>query len=89
MIELNFTGMCKNCGVADLELHSFETSGLGGSTKRLWQVRCRHAEACDRAEDETIERIDFHCSECKYLKRDELFRTNYCNGKEEVDNGME
>lgn len=52
MIGLVFTGKCKNCGCADLEINSIEmTDGI------LWTVMCRHERACDQMEDRTIDRL--------------------------------
>lgn len=53
MIELVFTGMCEDCECADLELDSAEY----GDGTMWWTVRCRHAVACDKMEDRTIDRL--------------------------------
>ena len=52
MIELQFTGMCKDCKCADLELEDVQLY-----EGREWSVRCNHSEACDSMEDKTIERM--------------------------------
>lgn len=53
MIELVFTGMCEDCECADLELDSLEHC----DGTMWWTVRCRHAVACDKMEDKTIDRL--------------------------------
>ena len=53
MIELIYTGKCKDCGNADLVIDSYET-GLGETHHT---VRCIHNDACERMEDRTIARM--------------------------------
>lgn len=43
-IEIQFSGMCKGCGKADLDIHSFYTSTNGNK----WFIRCAHEDACNR-----------------------------------------
>ena len=46
-VELRFTGKCKDCDCAELEL--IEVPAYLG--KILWEVQCRHDKACDRMEE--------------------------------------
>ena len=57
MVELIFTGMCKGCDCADLELTYFDTATIGCGYERKWSVECRHVAACERMEERTIERL--------------------------------
>jgi len=57
MIDINFTGMCKNCKCADLVLESLEYA-YGGERRKEWTVRCIHADACDAIEDRMIEKYE-------------------------------
>ena len=43
-IEIQFSGMCKGCCKADLDIHSFYTSTNGNK----WFIRCAHEDACNR-----------------------------------------
>ena len=47
MINLEFTGMCEGCEIADLELATQEFF----SGKRVWTVSCSHRRACLTARD--------------------------------------
>ena len=47
MINLEFTGMCAGCKIADLELAAVE-SFFGEKT---WSVSCSHRRACIMARD--------------------------------------
>jgi hypothetical protein len=47
MINLEFTGMCAGCEIADLDLVSQDF--LSG--KRVWAVTCSHRRACIAARD--------------------------------------
>lgn len=47
MINLEFTGMCAGCEIADLELAPQEFF----SGKRVWAVSCIHRRACLAARD--------------------------------------
>ena len=47
MIGLIFTGKCKDCEHADLDIECYE-SGLG---QMRYEVRCKHDEACNRIEE--------------------------------------
>jgi len=47
MINLEFTGMCTGCEIADLDLVAQEY--FGG--KRVWTVSCTHRRACLAARD--------------------------------------
>ena len=55
MIDINMTGMCKNCKCADLELESLEYEYSGERIKE-WTVRCIHDHACDAMEGRIIEK---------------------------------
>lgn len=46
-VELSFTGKCRGCGCAELEL--IEVPAYLG--KILWRVQCRHDKACSRMEE--------------------------------------
>lgn len=48
-VKIEFTGKCKNCMLADLELHEGKSfsSSKGGFT-RLWNLRCKHEEVCEK-----------------------------------------
>lgn len=47
MIDIVMSGMCKDCKNADLEVDSFLSYALGGTTAtRSWQIRCTHEAAC-------------------------------------------
>lgn len=59
MIDLKFSGMCKDCVCADLEvicteLEDFQDDGI----KKHWEVRCIHSTACNKMEDKTIKRLE-------------------------------
>lgn len=42
-IDIQFSGMCKGCGKADLDIYSFTfTNG------NKWFIRCTHEDACNR-----------------------------------------
>lgn len=43
-IEIQFSGMCKGCGKADLNLYSFSSTDGG----KRWFIRCNHEDACNR-----------------------------------------
>ena len=47
MINLEFTGMCAGCKVADLELTVLESF----SGEKMWSARCMHRRACIAARD--------------------------------------
>lgn len=55
MINLTYTGMCKDCKHADLELNCLEYTGFDGVTKD-WTVRCVHARACESMEEKVTEK---------------------------------
>lgn len=44
MIELEFTGMCKDCKYADLDLDYYRA--VDGSIIE-WVVSCKHQQACE------------------------------------------
>ena len=52
MIELKFTGMCKDCKTPDLELGYLETKYFADSTldivDREYYVSCKHVRACQK-----------------------------------------
>ena len=47
MINLEFTGMCAGCKVADLELTKRESF----SGEKIWSANCTHRRACIMARD--------------------------------------
>ena len=47
MINLEFTGMCAGCKIADLELVANEIF----SGEKIWDARCSHRRACIMARD--------------------------------------
>ena len=47
MIELQFTGKCKEFKCADLELEEYKSFEYG----KDWMVRCIHEAACCRMQD--------------------------------------
>lgn len=47
MINLEFTGMCAGCKVADLELTVLESFSGG----KIWSASCVHRRACIAASD--------------------------------------
>ena len=51
MIGLQFTGKCKDCEYADLELIDYATSDGG----KYWMVRCIHEAACCRMQNKADE----------------------------------
>lgn len=47
MIELKFSGMCKDCKVAELELE--DTSWYEyDDEQKTWDVHCIHEDACNK-----------------------------------------
>ena len=46
MVNLEFSGMCEGCQMADLKL---EESADGS-----WEVRCTHKDACERIKKQFI-----------------------------------
>ena len=58
MIELNFTGKCKDCECADLKLENISlVSYLGLGVKKQWEVRCIHNDACERMKHKVVEEV--------------------------------
>ena len=43
-IEIQFSGMCKGCDKADLDIRSFYSSTNG----HKWFIQCAHEDACYR-----------------------------------------
>lgn len=57
MVELEFSGLCKGCKVADLELESIDLSDDFSnifSKNITWEVRCTHKDACERIKRQFI-----------------------------------
>lgn len=51
MIELNFTGMCKDCKTPDLELDYLEIEHFADADNvldREYSVTCKHEHACQK-----------------------------------------
>lgn len=63
MIDINFTGMCKDCKHADLVLDCREYQGFDGDIK-YWTVRCIHADACDAMEERVTEKYADYVEMC-------------------------
>ena len=48
-VKIEFTGKCKNCMLADLELQEGKSfSRTKGYYIRLWSLRCKHEEVCEK-----------------------------------------
>ena len=49
MIELKFTGMCKDCTTPDLELEYLETAHFADNALDRWySVICKHVHVCQK-----------------------------------------
>ena len=59
IIDIMFSGICKGCGHADLELLSAE-SYLG---QKFWAVRCNHARACEAAWEKALSEAERRTNE--------------------------
>lgn len=47
-VKIEFTGKCKDCMLADLELEGEQLSSANGDYIRLWNLRCKHEEVCKK-----------------------------------------
>ena len=52
MIELVYKGICENCKYRELELSACD---LG--EEALWDIHCKHEDACKRVEKNTTEKV--------------------------------
>lgn len=47
-VKIEFADKCKNCMLADLELEGEQLSSSNGDYIRLWNLRCKHEEVCEK-----------------------------------------
>lgn len=47
-VKIEFTGMCENCMLADLELEGEQLDSDNGDYIRLWHLYCKYEEVCER-----------------------------------------